>query len=62
MTFKLGQIQLEALQEWKEGIKELYGQYGVYSYTFTPTGIGDIVKVKSSLTGTEFDLSEYDRW
>lgn len=54
--------QLKTLKEWKNKIKELFGEYGQYDYTFTPCGIGTSVKVFSHLTKTELDLSEVEKW
>lgn len=31
---------------------------GAYSYIFTPTSIGTIIKVKNSITGDTLDLTE----
>ncbi len=35
---------------------------GGISYTFTPTSLGTIVKVKEAITGEELDLTEYNDW
>jgi hypothetical protein len=53
---------MKALKEWQEKIKDLHGEYGNYTYSFTPTGIGDVIKVKSHLTGLELDITDIDNW
>lgn len=40
----------------------IYEKFGTISYTFTPTGIGNNVKVTSLKTGEEFDITDYNRW
>lgn len=60
--FSLNEKQMSKLTEWQEKIKDLFGEYGHYDYTFTPFGIGTGVKVFSHLTGTELDLSMEEDW
>lgn len=62
MTFELDELQLKDLKEWQEKIKDLFGEYGSFEYTFIPTGIGDKVLIKSSLTGLILDVSHEERW
>ena len=62
MTFTITEAEMKVLKEWQEKIKDLYGEYGNYTYSFTPTGIGDGIKVKSHLTGLELDITDIDNW
>lgn len=64
MKFKLSKAQKEKLKDWQESIFKIYGSYGTYTYCFTPTGIGDMISVKSHLVGPEFplDLTEVENW
>lgn len=62
MKFELTEAQMVKLKEWQEKIKDLFGEYGHYTYSFTPTGIGDGVEVFSSLTKTKLDLTDVDTW
>jgi hypothetical protein len=62
MTFAISEVENEKLKEWKEKIKDLYGEYGTYTYSFTPTGIGSSIRVKSHLTGLELDITDLDSW
>jgi len=62
MNFKLEDSQIKKLNKWKEEIKSRYGKYGGYTYSFTPTGVGYIVTVKSDLTKAKLDLSEVEKW
>lgn len=61
-NFKLDELQIADLEAWQKQIKDLYGKFGDFSYTFYPTGIGTKVIVKSDLTGLEKDISHYERW
>lgn len=60
--FKLTERQEKELKEWQEKIKDLFGEYGSYDYTFTPSGIGDGVRVRSHKTGTTLDLTHVEDW
>ena len=60
--FKLTERQEKELKEWQEKIKDLFGEYGHYDYTFTPYGMGTGVKVRSHKTGTTLDLSHVEDW
>lgn len=62
MKFELTDAQMVKLKEWQEKIKDLFGEYGNYTYSFTPTGIGDGVEVWSDLTKTKLDLTDVDTW
>lgn len=35
---------------------------GALTYCFTPTALGDIVKVQHAGTGAELDVSDYGSW
>ena len=62
MTFSLTEVEEKKLKERQEKIKDLYGEYGTYTYSFTPTGIGNVIVVKSHLTGLELDITDVDNW
>jgi hypothetical protein len=62
MDFKLSESQISRLKQWQDKIKEIFGEYGLYDYIFTPNGIGSSVRVKSHITKTEIDLTEIDKW
>ena len=62
MIFELTARQEKELKEWQEKIKDLYGEYGTYTFKFTPTGIGNGVVVYSHLTKLELDISHEEDW
>jgi hypothetical protein len=62
MEFSLNEKELAALKEWQEKIKDLFGEYGLYTYKFMPTGIGTAITVYSHNTKTELDLTDLDSW
>ena len=35
---------------------------GAYTYSFSPTSLGCVVKVRNSVTGDEIDLTDYSAW
>ena len=61
-VFTLDTSQVEKLNEWYSKLKKRpEGAIGGgLSYTFTPTGLGEIVKVK--YFDKELDLSDYESW
>jgi hypothetical protein len=61
-TFTLDDDQVKKLDEWKEHIKVIYGEYGQYEYKFTSNGIGQIVEVYSKLANTTLDLTDVSKW
>jgi len=61
-VFNLNESQISKLEKWQSKIKKKFGNYGEFTYSFTPTGIGDIVKVYSNLLDETIDLSEYENW
>lgn len=62
MKFELNEKQKAELKIWQDKIKDLFGEYGLYDFIFTPNGIGDGVRVRSHLTNTELDLTDIDSW
>lgn len=60
--FTLSDKEQQDIQEWKEHIKAIYGDYGSYEYRFVPTAIGTCVYVKSGLAGIEKDFTDLDSW
>jgi hypothetical protein len=61
LEFRLSYVEQERLDEFKEKIKGLYGEYGHYTYKFSPTGIGDSIVVYSHLARLEKDITD-DSW
>lgn len=43
-----------------------YAHYGTigggYTYSFTGTSLGEIVKVRNAVTKEEIDVTDYDNW
>ena len=46
----------------EDGLPMIGAIGGRWTYSFTPTSIGTIVKVKDGLYGGELDLSNYEDW
>jgi len=64
-TFVLSAEQHKKYDEWRKEKNKKNGEVyvgaigGAYSFCFTPTGIGTMVKVTCA-DGTELDLTEYE--
>ena len=61
-NFKANEINPVVLSHWEDG--QPYGGAigGGVTYSFTPTSLGVVVKVKEAHTGKELDLTDYDSW
>lgn len=60
--FDLTEKQDKEIKEWKEHIKALFGDYGKFEYTFTPTEIGDVLSVFSHTANISKDFTDIDSW
>lgn len=55
--------QDEIVKRSQASIVPNYGAIGgELTYSFTPTSLGTVVKVKHGLTYNELDLTDYDSW
>ncbi len=63
MKCELTETQMSKLKEWQDAIKIVYGEYGSFTFSFRPTGIGEGVTVESDLAkGAILDLTEVENW
>lgn len=64
MKFELTPEQIEKLLEWQLQKEEEYGGAigGRWTYSFTPTSLGIVVKVRDAIDKSEIDLTNYDEW
>ena len=62
MKFDLSEEQITKLEEWKRAIKVVYGEYGLFTYSFKPNGIGVEVEVYIDLAKTSLDITEIENW
>lgn len=60
--FNINQIEQEKIDKFKEQTKKHYGEYGLYEYIFTPTGVGTMIEVKSLKSGIKIDVTDYESW
>lgn len=62
MKFELTEVQEQKIAEWVKTQEVVYtGPVGGrYTYQFTPTSIGVVVKVRDCVTKTELDITDYD--
>lgn len=59
---ELNEAQQKKYDEWLSHIKAIYGEYGLFTWKITPTGIGSKIVVYSHTTKTELDLTDFDSW
>jgi hypothetical protein len=64
MKFELSEKQMSKLNEWQEAIHKIYGEQGLYTYNFTPTGIGEVIKVETAVMGNRhvLELTDVESW
>jgi hypothetical protein len=62
LSFELNDKQQKQYDVWKSHIKALHGEYGTFTWTITPTGIGLGISVFSELAKVELDLTDVDSW
>jgi hypothetical protein len=60
--FGLTTKQEEDINVWKERIKALFGEYGKFDYTFTPTELGDVLTVFSYTANIKKDFTDIESW
>lgn len=62
-TFKLTKTENKKYLEWRSKLPPKYfgAIGGGYTFSFTPTSLGDIIKVKRA-DGFEIDLTDYDNF
>lgn len=72
----LEEINTKALEKQKENLTEeeydyltLNGKFlytgaigGNITYSFTPTSLGMVIKIKEAITEEELDITDYDSW
>jgi hypothetical protein len=64
MRWLLNLMQSEKLLGWDKKCngKPTGASGGRFTYLFTPTSLGLVIKVKCNLCGDEIDLTEYNEW
>lgn len=62
ISFELSDKQQKKYEKWKGHIKALYGEYGLFTWKYTPNGIGMELTVFSHLAKVELDLTDVDSW
>ena len=63
VEFKLTEDQYKLFLNWSKDHKASKDALGTqYTFSFTPTGLGTIVKVSDLVSKTTIDLTEYNLW
>ena len=60
--FELNEKEETEIKEWQDAIKNVYGEYGLFDFTFTPNGIGVGIRVYSHAAKVEKDFTDIDSW
>jgi hypothetical protein len=59
----LDKDQLQKFLEWSNNLPRSRAADGAqFTWHFTPTGLGMVIKVSCGITGQEIDLSDYESW
>lgn len=59
---ELDKIEEENLANYLNKLKKKYGSYGFITYEFTPTGIGTVIKVRSSHKKKAKEITNLGSW
>lgn len=64
MKFELSEEEQEKLAAWRSTHEEVYTGAigGRYTYSFTPTSLGEVILVTDNVTGEELNLTDYESW
>lgn len=62
IEIELNDAQQTKYDEWAKKIKDLYGEYGLMTWSVTYYGIGAGITVRNHLTKLELDLTDHDSW
>lgn len=65
LRFELDASDLKRLEAWmkKKDTSTYFGANGGrFSYHFTPTTLGLVLRVTDNLDGSEIDLTDYESW
>jgi|GEM_PF-1352018 len=62
IKFELSEKAEKKLKRWQNKIKKQYGKYGDFTYSFMPTGIGDVITAHSHLKNEDLDLTDINSW
>lgn len=62
MKFELNKKEQESAKKYLEKTKAKYDSYGYITYSFTHTGIGVVVKIKSSHKNKFKDITDVNSW
>ena len=60
--FELDKVEEENLEKYMTELKKKYGSYGFLTYEFTPTGIGTVIKVRSSHKKKAKEITNLGSW
>ena len=60
--FELDKVEEENLANYLNKLKKKYGSYGFITYEFTPTGIGTVIKVRSSHKKKAKEITNLGSW
>lgn len=62
MKFELNEKEQKSAKKFREKIKKKYGSYGLITYSFSETGIGCNIKIKSDQSNKIKDITDYKSW
>ena len=62
LNLELSDKEQKKYDKFLSHIKALYGEYGLFTWKLTPTGIGMGISVFSHLAKVEIDLTDIDSW
>lgn len=62
MNFELNKLEKEKADKFIEEHKKCKNKFTLFSYIFTPTGIGYNVEIRCNSCGKTLDITDYTTW
>lgn len=61
-NFSFNEKEADSFEEFAEYIKKSTGKHGNYTFSFTPTGIGNSITVIDNNSGMKKNITDIDSW
>lgn len=64
--FRIPNDKLEQVEKWMKEISSKYENIGsnggLFTYSFTPTNLGIVIKIQENVNNQFLDITDYESW